>query len=132
MAVSGDTTKAMLSFGKDLSSLSGKNVKFRFYVEDGEFYSFWVTDDSENGASNGYLAGGSVGQKGLVDTAESYTLKGDLNEDGSVDNADRVILRKKLIGSDSGDTNKNAADVNGDGYINICDLVAIETKIKKE
>lgn len=71
-AVTGDTTKAMLTFGKDLSSLSGKNVKFRFLVENGKLYSFWVTDDSVNGASNGYLAGGSIGQNGLVDTAASY------------------------------------------------------------
>ena len=131
VAVSGDTTKAMLSFGRDLSSLSGKNVKFRFYVEEGELYSFWVTDDAVNGASNGYLAGGSVGQEGLVDTAESY-VAGDLNSDGSIDGEDRVILRKKLIGSETGDINKNVADVNGDGYVNICDLVAIETKIKKQ
>ena len=73
-AVKGDTTKAMLKFKKDLSSLSGKNIKFRFYLENGELYSFWVSSDAKNGASNGYLAGGSVGQKGLVDTAESYTL----------------------------------------------------------
>jgi hypothetical protein len=72
VAVSGNTTKAMLKFSKDLSSLSGKKVQFRFHLEDGEFYSFWVTDDAVNGASNGYLAGGSVGQNGLVDTAKSY------------------------------------------------------------
>ena len=71
-AVTGDTTKAMLTFGKDLSSLSGKNVKFRFVVENGKLYSFWVSDDAVNGASNGYLAGGSVGQEGLIDTADSY------------------------------------------------------------
>ena len=72
VAVSGNTTKAMLKFSKDLSSLAGKKVQFRFHLEDGEFYSFWVTDDAVNGASNGYLAGGSVGQNGLVDTAKSY------------------------------------------------------------
>lgn len=71
-AVSGNTTKAMLKFGKDLSALSGKKVKFRFYLENGKLYSFWVSNDAKNGASNGYLAGGSVGQKGLVDTAKSY------------------------------------------------------------
>ncbi len=132
-AVTGDTTKAMLSFGSDLSSLSGKKVKFRFTVEEGELYSFWVTDDAVNGASNGYLAGGSVGQKGLVDTAESYAGRpGDLNLDGMVDNTDRTALRKKLIGNETAEANENAADVNGDGYVNICDLVAIEEKIKKQ
>ena len=131
VAVSGDTTKAMLSFGKDLSSLSGKNVKFRFYVEDGEFYSFWVTDDAENGASNGYLAGGSVGQKGLVDTAESYTLTGDVNEDGEVDYTDAELVRKNILG-DTSPINTSAADANKDGKINVCDLVAICNKADTE
>ena len=36
------------------------------------YISFWVTGDGENGASNGYLAAGSVGQKGLINTKESY------------------------------------------------------------
>ena len=71
--VSGDNTKMMLSFGKDLSEFAGTPVRIRFTVTDGKLYSFWVTDDAVNGASNGYLAGGSVGQDGLVDTAASYT-----------------------------------------------------------
>lgn len=127
--VSGDTTKAMLTFGRDLSELSGKNVSFRFTVENGSLYSFWVSDDAKNGASNGYLAGGSIGQKGLVDTADSYVNSGDVNFDGAVDGADRTLLRKKLIDPDTKVDNA-AADVNRDGQINICDLVAIEEKIK--
>ena len=64
----------MLSFGegKDLSQFAAKNVRIRFYLEDAQLYSFWVSTDAENGASNGYLAAGSVGQSGLIDTAESY------------------------------------------------------------
>lgn len=130
IAVSGDTTKAMLSFGKDLSSLSGTEVKFRFYLEEGDLYSFWVTDDAENGASNGYLAGGSVGQKGLVDTAESYYLSGDVNDDGAVDITDAELVRKNILGDDS-PVNTAAADTNKDGVINVCDLVAICTKIEE-
>ena len=69
-----DSTKTKLSFGegKDISAFAGKGVKLRFYLENAELYSFWVTGDGENGASNGYLAAGSVGQKGLIDTKESY------------------------------------------------------------
>lgn len=129
-AVTGDTTKAMLAFGKDLSALSGKNVKFRFLIEEGELYSFWVTDDGANGASNGYLAGGSIGQEGLIDTADSYVTAGDVNSDGSVNSDDRVLLRKKLIDEDV-EVDILAADVNGDGYVNVCDLVALENKIEE-
>ena len=68
VAVSGDTTKARISWkGKaDLAELCGKDVRFRFVLEKGTFYSFWVSRSPE-GASNGYLAGGGPGYAGLVD-----------------------------------------------------------------
>ena len=74
VAVTEDTTKTMLSFGagKDLSQFAAKNVRIRFYLENAQLYSFWVSSDAENGAANGYLAAGSVGQNGLIDTADSY------------------------------------------------------------
>jgi hypothetical protein len=77
VAVTEDTTKIKLGWGdgKDLSAFAGKNVRFRFYLEDAELYSFWVTNDGVNGASNGYLAAGSVGQNGLIDTEDSYIKK---------------------------------------------------------
>ena len=68
-----DSTKTMVSWGEknDLSALAGKRVKLRFILENGSLYSFWVSEN-EKGTSNGYLAGGSVGQVGLVDTPDSY------------------------------------------------------------
>lgn len=51
----------------DLSSLTGKPVKFRFHLTNGKLYSFWVSPD-KNGASHGYLGAGGPGQEGLVDT----------------------------------------------------------------
>ena len=73
-AITEDPTKTQISFGegKDLSAFAGKSVKIRFYLENAELYSFWVSADGINGASNGYLAAGSVGQNGLIDTADSY------------------------------------------------------------
>ena len=58
---SGDSTCTMLKFsgGKDLGSLRGEEFRIRFVVEDGEFYSFWVSD-TEDGNSNGYYTGGVV------------------------------------------------------------------------
>lgn len=68
VAVSGDTTKARISWkGKaDLAELCGKDLRFRFVLEKGTLYSFWVSRSPE-GASNGYLAGGGPGYAGLVD-----------------------------------------------------------------
>ena len=52
--------------GGDLSALKGKTVKFRFFLDNGKLYSFWVSSD-ESGASYGYLGGGSPGYEGVVD-----------------------------------------------------------------
>ena len=41
-------------------------MRFRFVLEKGTLYSFWVSRSPE-GASNGYLAGGGPGYAGLVD-----------------------------------------------------------------
>ncbi len=49
----------------DLSSLAGRPVKFRFYLTNGELYSFWATDAT--GASHGYVAAGGPGFTGPTD-----------------------------------------------------------------
>ncbi len=46
--------------GKNLSSISGRPVVFKFYLQSGRLFSFWVTDDP-NGASSGYLSAGGPG-----------------------------------------------------------------------
>ncbi|MXZ08515.1 MAG: glycosyl hydrolase family 32 [Gemmatimonadetes bacterium] len=46
--------------GKNLSSIVGRPVVFRFYLRSGRLFSFWVTDDP-NGASSGYMAAGGPG-----------------------------------------------------------------------
>jgi hypothetical protein len=52
----------------DLSELSGKTARFRFYLRDGRLYSFWVSPD-QSGASHGYVAAGGPGFTGSTDTA---------------------------------------------------------------
>ena len=59
---------------KDLSSLSGKDVRFRFRLRNGDFYSFWVSPD-KNGASNGYNAAGGPGFDGGTDTTGKKAYK---------------------------------------------------------
>lgn len=51
----------------DLSALSGKTVRFRFYLQNGALYSFWVSSDT-SGASLGYVAAGGPGFTGSRDT----------------------------------------------------------------
>lgn len=50
----------------DLSSLAGKNVRFKFHLRNGKIYSFWVSPD-ESGASYGYLGAGGPGYDGVID-----------------------------------------------------------------
>ena len=51
----------------DLSAISGKPVKFRFYLRNGRLYSFWISPD-RSGASHGYVAAGGPGFTGPTDT----------------------------------------------------------------
>ena len=52
---------------KDISALSGKKVRFRFYLNQGSLYSFWVSP-SPNGESLGYTTAGGPHFTGPVDT----------------------------------------------------------------
>ena len=52
---------------EDLSALSGKVVRFRFHLNNGRLYAFWVTPD-KSGASYGYVAAGGPGIPGIADT----------------------------------------------------------------
>lgn len=67
-AISGDKTKQRVDWEKrtDLSSLSGKPVRFRFHLTRGQLYAFWVTPDL-NGTSNGYVGAGGPGFSGVRD-----------------------------------------------------------------
>jgi hypothetical protein len=51
----------------DLSAISGRKVKFRFHLQNGALYAFWVSPN-EQGASEGYVAAGGPGFDGPIDT----------------------------------------------------------------
>ena len=53
--------------------MSGKPVRFRFYLKKGSLYSFWVSPE-ESGASHGYVAGGGKGFIGPTDTVGRQAL----------------------------------------------------------
>jgi hypothetical protein len=71
-SISGDHTKQRIEWNDsaDLSQFSGKPVRFRFHLEDGELYAFWVTLD-EKGASNGYVGAGGPAFDGVRDSIPS-------------------------------------------------------------
>jgi hypothetical protein len=66
--LTGNTTKRRVEWndGADLSALSGKPVRFRFHLTNGQLFAFWVTPDP-NGASNGYVAAGGPQYNGTKD-----------------------------------------------------------------
>lgn len=69
-----DKTLQMVTWegGRDLGKLIGKRVRFRFYLKNGDLYSFWVSPD-KSGASHGYVAAGGPGFTGPTDTVGSGT-----------------------------------------------------------
>jgi hypothetical protein len=68
--VRGDTTRAHVAWATavDLSALAGRAVRFKFQVNNGALYAFWVSADT-SGASRGFVAAGGPGFDGPVDTA---------------------------------------------------------------
>ena len=59
---------------RDVSSLSGKSVRFRFHLKNGDLYSFWVSPD-KSGASYGYVGAGGPGYSGSIDNSGMKAYK---------------------------------------------------------
>lgn len=57
-----NSTKQMIVWKtkKGLSDLSGKNIRLKFYLTNGDLYSFWISSWN-TGESNGFTAGGGPG-----------------------------------------------------------------------
>jgi hypothetical protein len=70
--VRGDTTRQEIHWkgAADLSSLAGRPVRFKFHLNKGKLYSFWVSSSS-SGASLGYVAAGGPGFTDPIDTVGS-------------------------------------------------------------
>jgi hypothetical protein len=51
---------------RDLSPLAGRPVRFRFSLQRGALYAFWVSP-SASGASRGFVGAGGPGFAGAVD-----------------------------------------------------------------
>jgi hypothetical protein len=72
--VSVDKTLVQVNWkSKDLKGLAGKPVRFRFHLENGSLYSFWVSPD-KSGASYGHVGAGGPGFTGPTDTVGKGSL----------------------------------------------------------
>ncbi len=69
LPISQDGTREAVRWrgGASLGGLVGRPVRFRFNLERGQLYAFWVSG-SERGESDGYVAGGGPAFKGNRDT----------------------------------------------------------------
>ena len=57
---SNKTLQSVVWKNANLEELAGRSVRFRFTLNNGRLFSFWVSNDV-NGSSNGYVAGGGPG-----------------------------------------------------------------------
>lgn len=66
LSVTGDGTKLQVTWKNNttLKSLSGQNIKVKFYLTDADLYAFWISDYA-TGESRGYTAGGGPGLNAL-------------------------------------------------------------------
>ena len=74
--ISVDATLEQITWrdGSDLSSLKDRPVRFRFRLENGSLYAFWVSRDT-SGRSDGYVAAGGPGYTGPIDTVGRKALE---------------------------------------------------------
>lgn len=81
LPVSADKTLQSITFktAKDLSSLASQPVRFRFYLNNGSLYSFWVSPD-KSGASYGYVAAGGPGFTSSRDTVGLLSINQNCSE----------------------------------------------------
>ena len=93
--ISEDTTLKQVTWGgsNDLSALQGQATRFRFTLDDGSLYAFWVSPDA-SGASYGYVGGGGPGFTGPRDTVGQQECGGANLDDISdeINTADLAIV----------------------------------------
>ena len=70
---SGDSTRQRIEL-PGLAARAGQRVKFRFHLDPGSLYAFWVTPDAD-GASHGYVAAGGPAFSGTRDIGHDISSK---------------------------------------------------------
>lgn len=76
LPVHADSTLARVSWKNDvdLAKFAGQPVRFRFHLNNGQLYAFWVSPET-SGASHGYVAAGGPGFTGATDTVGVAALE---------------------------------------------------------
>ncbi|MBR6835934.1 MAG: dockerin type I repeat-containing protein, partial [Oscillospiraceae bacterium] len=69
----------------------------------------------------------------VTTVTEPVVVKGDVNDDGSVNNTDLIILQKEILAITDDGYNFNAvlADLNEDGKINIIDYILLKSMLAR-
>ena len=103
------------------ASASGEKISFKMFDKtdgDGKIKRIAETVDFQ-----------SLAQEGMpsspIDLTPAKYTPGDVNDDGRINVADIVAIRRINAGLDDGKFIKEAADINGDGRTNVADIVAI-------
>ncbi|MDO5157100.1 MAG: RICIN domain-containing protein [Eubacteriales bacterium] len=83
-------------------------------------------DEINNVATYGY-ADNWIHQKFNIIPTSKYYIKGDCNSDSKLSAMDAIVFRKYLLGVKNADlANSGAADLDGDGVINIVDFIMLK------
>jgi len=89
----------------------------------------WGEDESDSGPQSidSRASKASESDKAeLVSCFETYrTLRGDANDDGSVDLGDFIVMVQYILGYGDAPASMRGADINGDRAVNVLDLVLL-------
>lgn len=106
-----DGTILDLSFKVADNAKSGESYKINISCDDGD-----VVDANMNAVD-------VKTEEGEI-SVSSYT-PGDVNEDGKINSADVILIRRQIAGGYEQKVDENACDVNADGKINSADVILV-------
>ena len=128
---------------RNFSTAKVKNMSDMFFncssLKAIDCHSAWKCDNSDD------MFRGCTSLKGVIAYDDSKTdatyanpisgyftgiLLGDVNDDGTVDDKDIAAVIRYILEGDSEGFNFAKADMNGDGVINVADIVLVNTKKK--
>lgn len=110
------------------TAVSSANYLIKYSVDNATFTDYTAPIENISADTTLYVSiyyTGTSYRSTPVELTVPEKVVGDLNGDNIVDGADLAIVRQHIIGAATAEN----ADVNGDGDVDICDLVAISNLI---